>query len=301
MVTTGERPEEGEEVDDAGDSTEEETEGDTSAKESTAGSPRVPRAQKRKSASARMTITSETIEVEEPSSSGEPVFKSHRSDIIKGKDIGNRAARRASQDPTIQEQLGEVFSPKPLTFGTSMYNQFRKEQAKLQRDARDSNFGGRGRGKTGPKMKPKQPVKKTPGPVLQGWEDPNVIRALSGAPPLGAVRAGPSAAIGVPPRDSDAVVPATETSHESDSLTQVVPQAKRSAVLSAKYAASKLNRAKEEEKVQRRYRYKPGTRALMEIRKYQKGTELLIRKAPFTRTVREICLDTNVCSWGGGN
>ena len=36
----------------------------------------------------------------------------------------------------------------------------------------------------------------------------------------------------------------------------------------------------------------------MEIRKYQKGTELLIRKAPFARTVREICLDTNVCSWG---
>ena len=35
----------------------------------------------------------------------------------------------------------------------------------------------------------------------------------------------------------------------------------------------------------------------MEIRKYQKSTELLIRKAPFARTVREICLDQNVCMW----
>ena len=36
----------------------------------------------------------------------------------------------------------------------------------------------------------------------------------------------------------------------------------------------------------------------MEIRKYQKTTDLLIRKAPFARLVREICLDTTVCSWG---
>jgi histone H3 len=35
-------------------------------------------------------------------------------------------------------------------------------------------------------------------------------------------------------------------------------------------------------------RYKPGTLALMEIRKFQKSTELLLRKAPFCRLVREI-------------
>ncbi|KAK6469565.1 histone H3-like centromeric protein A [Huso huso] len=39
----------------------------------------------------------------------------------------------------------------------------------------------------------------------------------------------------------------------------------------------------------RRKRFRPGTRALMEIRKYQKSTELLIRKAPFSRLVREVC------------
>ena len=36
----------------------------------------------------------------------------------------------------------------------------------------------------------------------------------------------------------------------------------------------------------------------MEIQKYQKTTDLLIRKAPFARLVREICLDKKVCSWG---
>ncbi len=35
-------------------------------------------------------------------------------------------------------------------------------------------------------------------------------------------------------------------------------------------------------------RYRPGTVALREIRKYQKSAELLIRKAPFQRLVREI-------------
>ncbi|XP_040261750.1 histone H3-like centromeric protein A [Bufo bufo] len=45
------------------------------------------------------------------------------------------------------------------------------------------------------------------------------------------------------------------------------------------------------ERPQQRKRYRPGTRALMEIRKYQKSTDLLIRKAPFARLVREVCID----------
>ncbi|XP_038822252.1 histone H3-like centromeric protein A isoform X1 [Salvelinus namaycush] len=36
-------------------------------------------------------------------------------------------------------------------------------------------------------------------------------------------------------------------------------------------------------------RFRPGTRALMEIRKYQKSTDLLLRKGPFARLVREVC------------
>ena len=36
------------------------------------------------------------------------------------------------------------------------------------------------------------------------------------------------------------------------------------------------------------YRYQPGTVALREIQKYQRSTDLLIRKLPFQRLVREI-------------
>eukprot|EP00741_Cyanophora_paradoxa_P010288 tig00020516_g9959.t1 len=36
------------------------------------------------------------------------------------------------------------------------------------------------------------------------------------------------------------------------------------------------------------HRYRPGTVALREIRKYQKTTDLLLRKLPFQRLVREI-------------
>jgi histone H3 len=39
------------------------------------------------------------------------------------------------------------------------------------------------------------------------------------------------------------------------------------------------------------HRYRPGAFALKEIRKYQKSTELLIRKLPFQRFVREIAQD----------
>jgi len=40
--------------------------------------------------------------------------------------------------------------------------------------------------------------------------------------------------------------------------------------------------------VKKPHRFKPGTVALREIRKYQKSTDLLIRKLPFQRLVREI-------------
>ena len=43
-----------------------------------------------------------------------------------------------------------------------------------------------------------------------------------------------------------------------------------------------------------RRRYRPGTVALREIRKYQKSTELLIRKLPFQRLVRQIAQDFKV-------
>ena len=43
--------------------------------------------------------------------------------------------------------------------------------------------------------------------------------------------------------------------------------------------------------VKKPHRYRPGTVALREIRRYQKSTELLIRRLPFQRLVRTICTD----------
>ena len=40
--------------------------------------------------------------------------------------------------------------------------------------------------------------------------------------------------------------------------------------------------------VKKPHRFRPGTVALREIRRYQKSTELLVRKLPFQRLVREI-------------
>jgi len=44
-------------------------------------------------------------------------------------------------------------------------------------------------------------------------------------------------------------------------------------------------------KPEKKRRFRPGTVALQEIRKYQKSTELLIRKQPFQRLVREVAQD----------
>merc|ERR1712017_25775 len=43
--------------------------------------------------------------------------------------------------------------------------------------------------------------------------------------------------------------------------------------------------------VKKPHRYRPGPVALREIRRYQKSTDLLIRKLPFQRLVREIAQD----------
>ena len=43
--------------------------------------------------------------------------------------------------------------------------------------------------------------------------------------------------------------------------------------------------------VKRGRRFRPGTVALREIRQYQKSTELLIRKGPFAKLVREVAQD----------
>ena len=49
--------------------------------------------------------------------------------------------------------------------------------------------------------------------------------------------------------------------------------------------------------VKKPHRYRPGTVALREIRRYQKSTDLLIRKLPFQRLVREIMTDSIIADF----
>ena len=54
-------------------------------------------------------------------------------------------------------------------------------------------------------------------------------------------------------------------------------------------AQHKIQKAKQSTgAIKKPHKYRPGTRALMEIRRYQKTTKLLIRKLPFQRVIREI-------------
>ena len=50
-------------------------------------------------------------------------------------------------------------------------------------------------------------------------------------------------------------------------------------------------------KVRKPRRFRPGTVALRQIRRYQKTTELLIQKIPFQRVVREIVYKMRGTSW----
>jgi len=81
--------------------------------------------------------------------------------------------------------------------------------------------------------------------------------------------------------------------------TPVVPRAIKSTAYQGVFAARKTpqvyppgnNRVSRSGGIMKPLRrYKPGTVALREIRQYQKSTELLIRKLPFQRLVKEIAL-----------
>ena len=53
-------------------------------------------------------------------------------------------------------------------------------------------------------------------------------------------------------------------------------------------ASAAARKTTESTGIKKLHRYRPGTVALREIRRYQKSTELLIRKLPFQRLVREV-------------
>ena len=58
-----------------------------------------------------------------------------------------------------------------------------------------------------------------------------------------------------------------------------------------KQLATKVAKKTASANIKKPHRFRPGTVALREIRRYQKTTELLLRKLPFQRLVREIAQD----------
>ena len=76
---------------------------------------------------------------------------------------------------------------------------------------------------------------------------------------------------------------ATSTTASKTSRGKVAFKKKRGAKGQLASKAQKSNAG-----VKKPHRYRPGTVALREIRRYQKSADLLIRKLPFARTVKQI-------------
>jgi histone H3 len=71
--------------------------------------------------------------------------------------------------------------------------------------------------------------------------------------------------------------------------TKTVSNAAAFGVPAKRSPGRKVKVAARAAKAARPHRFRPGTVALRDIRKYQKSTKLLLRRLPFSRLVREIC------------
>ncbi|KAG0144166.1 hypothetical protein CROQUDRAFT_134529 [Cronartium quercuum f. sp. fusiforme G11] len=89
----------------------------------------------------------------------------------------------------------------------------------------------------------------------------------------------------------------SDTQSHDQSIDENEPPEQGTSNLTAKKAprkdaAGKKNRGSDAAQEKRKsHRYRPGTVALRQIRQYQKSTDLLMRKLPFARLVREIAMD----------
>ncbi|CAM5084063.1 unnamed protein product [Eretmochelys imbricata] len=98
---------------------------------------------------------------------------------------------------------------------------------------------------------------------------------------------------GVLPNIQAVLLPKKTESHKAKSKTKQTARKSTGGKAPRKQLATKAARksAPATGGVKKPHRYRPGTVALREIRRYQKSTELLIRKLPFQRLVREIAQD----------
>ena len=122
-------------------------------------------------------------------------------------------------------------------------------------------------------------------------------------PDLGMLPLGPRKTVGGQPKPSTSAQqrlkpkkPSARSVREAqEELKRVLAKKKEEErKKAAAKAAKKSGQKAPQGGVKKCYRYRPGTVALKQIRRYQKSTELLIRKLPFQRLVREIAGDSDV-------
>ena len=253
---------------------------DSSAKESCFGSPKstVPK-KKRKKATQRERESSLVREEEE--SEGQtperPTTKPTGKNLSLMKQQAAEAAGKSTEEfgsPGATTKKDTAY--RPGGYGSSLYG---------EEHGSTRVWGGKGRGKGG-KRKPKHPKKTTQkGQELEGWQDPEVVRALHNRPPPGAI---------IAERNDEACrkkygkAKMINMTKKKAAATEGVP--KNKAVQNALDARTRAKTAKKEVAS---HGPKDKLRWLKDMRKLQKTTELLMKKAPFQRLVRELLQEIN--------
>ena len=123
-------------------------------------------------------------------------------------------------------------------------------------------------------------------------------------PDLGMIPPGPRKTVGGQPKPSTSAQQRLKPKPKPSARSVKEAQAELKRILAEKKEEARKKAAarmakKDGQKapkggVKKHYRYRLGTVALKQIRQYQKSTELLIRKLPFQRLVREIASDSEV-------
>ena len=114
-------------------------------------------------------------------------------------------------------------------------------------------------------------------------------------PDPGMLPPGPRKTIGGKPKPSTSSRSVREVQEELRRVLAKKKEEQRAAQAAKAAKAAKKSGVKAPKGgVKKPRRYRPGTVALKEIRRYQKSTDLLIRKLPFQRLVREIAGDHKV-------
>lgn len=114
--------------------------------------------------------------------------------------------------------------------------------------------------------------------------------------------AGPSRKRRPRPSDEDDMEAATPPRKKSTNTARKSTGGKpprRSSTSTAGPSKSRSRQDDQDSPGKKKRRFRPGVVALREIRRYQKSTDLLIAKLPFSRVVREVAEDMTTQSGGG--